>query len=268
MAADAVGTSDRVITERQLRMTYELTELVATEDLAFDELLRRSAEIVCRGMADICVIALLSPDGERLHPLGLASRDPTQRARLEADVQMIWDPPGRILDRAISTGDPAIYSPDELQDAIRGEPMRQGVVAKWKTSSAMVVAMRTAGDLVGVVTMTRQGGSPAFSDQDIPFVQAGADVLALAVANHHLREEAGRLRHPEGDALPNPRLRELTPRELEILRLIGEGLTSREIGERLYLSHRTIEWHRGRLAAKLDEHHRSDLIALGRTLRS
>ena len=43
----------------------------------------------------------------------------------------------------------------------------------------------------------------------------------------------------------------LTPREAEIFTLIGEGLTSKEIGERLYLSEHTVQAHRKRIALKL-----------------
>jgi DNA-binding NarL/FixJ family response regulator len=42
-----------------------------------------------------------------------------------------------------------------------------------------------------------------------------------------------------------------TARESEIFGLIGEGLTSKEIGSRLYLSEHTVQAHRKRLAAKL-----------------
>ena len=43
----------------------------------------------------------------------------------------------------------------------------------------------------------------------------------------------------------------LTPREAEVFALIGDGLTSREIGERLSISEHTVQTHRKRVAAKL-----------------
>ncbi len=49
----------------------------------------------------------------------------------------------------------------------------------------------------------------------------------------------------------DPRLSGLSPREREILALIGEGLTNRQIGERLFLSEKTIKNHISRLLAKL-----------------
>lgn len=46
-------------------------------------------------------------------------------------------------------------------------------------------------------------------------------------------------------------LDELSPREREILELVGEGLTNRQIGERLYLSEKTVKNNVSRLLAKL-----------------
>ncbi|ARH89638.1 MULTISPECIES: response regulator [Streptomyces] len=51
---------------------------------------------------------------------------------------------------------------------------------------------------------------------------------------------------PPADALSG-----LSPREREIVGLIGEGLTNRQIGKRLYLSEKTVKNHISRLLAKL-----------------
>lgn len=55
---------------------------------------------------------------------------------------------------------------------------------------------------------------------------------------------------PEEEREPDA-LSGLSPREREILVLIGEGLTNRQIGERLYLSEKTVKNHISRLLAKL-----------------
>jgi two-component system nitrate/nitrite response regulator NarL len=56
-----------------------------------------------------------------------------------------------------------------------------------------------------------------------------------------------------------PRLLEaLTPREIEILRLLAEGLTDREIGEALTISVRTVETHVSNILRKLEARNRAE----------
>ncbi|MFI9560219.1 ATP-binding protein [Nonomuraea endophytica] len=57
----------------------------------------------------------------------------------------------------------------------------------------------------------------------------------------------------------------LTAQELQIVQLAAEGLTNREIGERLYLSHRTIGAHLYRIFPKLGITSRAELNALMRS---
>jgi DNA-binding CsgD family transcriptional regulator len=44
---------------------------------------------------------------------------------------------------------------------------------------------------------------------------------------------------------------ELTPQELQIARMAGSGLSNREIGQQLYMSHRTVGAHLYRIFPKL-----------------
>jgi two-component system, NarL family, response regulator DevR len=60
-----------------------------------------------------------------------------------------------------------------------------------------------------------------------------------------------RLRGEESREAPQEALPGLTEREREILVLIGEGLTNRQIGRRLYLAEKTVKNHISRLLAKL-----------------
>ena len=61
----------------------------------------------------------------------------------------------------------------------------------------------------------------------------------------------GRQRGPDG----------LTARELEVLRLLAEGNSSRAIAEELVLSIRTVEWHIANIYAKTDTHSRAQATA-------
>ena len=54
----------------------------------------------------------------------------------------------------------------------------------------------------------------------------------------------------------------LTGSELRVLELVGEGLTYREIGERLFISRRTVETHIARVFDKLGVRSRAELAAL------
>lgn len=55
----------------------------------------------------------------------------------------------------------------------------------------------------------------------------------------------------------------LTPRELEVLQLLAEGLTNAQVGERLGLSARTIKTHVQNLLSKLDVPDRTGAVARG-----
>jgi len=77
------------------------------------------------------------------------------------------------------------------------------------------------------------------------------------------------LRSLIGEAQPAPagpakQAEDLTPREIDVLKLIVEGYTNRQIGEKLVLSVRTVEGHRANIADKLGVHSRVDLVRYAR----
>jgi DNA-binding NarL/FixJ family response regulator len=57
----------------------------------------------------------------------------------------------------------------------------------------------------------------------------------------------------------------VTTREMDVLVLLSEGLSNKEIAERLYLSHRPVERHVASLLAKTETRSRSQLIAIALT---
>ena len=69
-------------------------------------------------------------------------------------------------------------------------------------------------------------------------------------------------------AVNEARLRELsiTPREREILELIANGLSNREIAERLFVSENTVKTHSSRLFDKLSAKRRTQAVQIGKEL--
>ncbi len=78
------------------------------------------------------------------------------------------------------------------------------------------------------------------------------------------------IRVPAGSpfALNEARLRELaiTKRELEILQLIANGMSNREIAEKLFVSENTVKTHSSRLFDKLSAKRRTQAVQKGKEL--
>ena len=111
-----------------------------------------------------------------------------------------------------------------------------------------------------------------------PILQAGAVGYILKRARASELANAIRTVHLEGAYLPaevaHTVLNEivntnkthaseaslLTEREKEVMRLVAEGLSSREIAERLHLGAKTVETHRANIMEKVGVHNTVDLI--------
>jgi two-component system response regulator DevR len=91
-------------------------------------------------------------------------------------------------------------------------------------------------------------------------VKAGRSLLDPTVTERVMR----RLRTGEEQ---DPRLAGLTQRERDILDLIAEGLTNRQIGERLFLAEKTVKNYVSALLAKLGMQRRTQAAVLGSELK-
>lgn len=100
-------------------------------------------------------------------------------------------------------------------------------------------------DLVGAVRTVASG-------------QSLLDPQTTAAMLQRLREQA---------AKKDP-LASLTEQEKHILELIGEGLTNRQIGERLFLAEKTVKNYVSNLLTKLDMQRRTQAAALAARLKS
>ncbi|MFC1963541.1 response regulator [Chloroflexota bacterium] len=72
-----------------------------------------------------------------------------------------------------------------------------------------------------------------------------------------LVEEYQQKSTPEGEQDSYQRL---TDREREVLKLVAEGYTAREIADMMVLSQKTVEWYKTNLMSKLNIRNRTDLI--------
>ena len=86
-------------------------------------------------------------------------------------------------------------------------------------------------------------------------VAAGESLLDPAVTARVL----DRVRNPEGHQ--DPRLARLTPTEARILDMIAEGLTNREIGERVHLAEKTVKNYVSTILSKLQVSRRAEAAA-------
>ena len=77
-------------------------------------------------------------------------------------------------------------------------------------------------------------------------------VVAKAFVEDYQRGTPGR---EKGDPY-----RQLTGREREVLKLVAEGYTTKEIADLLVVSTKTVEGHKTNLMAKLDIHNKTDLV--------
>ncbi len=109
-------------------------------------------------------------------------------------------------------------------------------------ASGYVLKHAAAHELVTAIRAVAQGA--AFFSPEI----------ARTLANAYVG-----LRHQDESQPPTP-FDDLTSREREILQLVAEGYTNREIAEMLNISFKTVKTHRLHLMQKLELHDRGDLI--------
>jgi DNA-binding CsgD family transcriptional regulator len=148
----------------------------------------------------------------------------------------------------------------ELEGIVEGP--RVGVAARFAESlrdggaaqlASVSEEFERLGDLVAAVDAAAQAAL-AYRRQGLRGSALGCSIRAAALAEQ-CGASTSALRQAGG---PLP----LTDREREIVMLIGEGLSSREIAERLTLSVRTVEGHVYRAMLKTGTTSRDELAAL------
>jgi DNA-binding NarL/FixJ family response regulator len=130
------------------------------------------------------------------------------------------------------------------------------------------VLMLTTFDLDEYVFDALRAGASGFLLKDAPaaelvaavrVVAAGEALLAPSVTRRLIEDYATRAR----PALVRPAaLDSLTPRELEVLRLVAKGLSNAEIAGQLVVAEQTVKTHLGRIFTKLDLRDRAQAVVV------
>ncbi len=168
------------------------------------------------------------------------------------------------------------------------EPFRQRMEAKgWADERLKAIVLQAVAQyahsemdkatelLVEALTLAEPGGFiRLFVDEGIPMAQllletASHGVMPDYVAKLLAAFEAEKQKSEDKTSLPParrliesaPLIEALSQRELEILKLIAQGLSNREIGERLFLALDTIKGHNRKIFDKLQVQSRTEAIA-------
>ena len=136
-------------------------------------------------------------------------------------------------------------------------------------SLATAVVMLTTFDAQEYVYEALRIGASGFMLKDTPSdrlldavrVAAAGDALIAPSITRRLIEQFARGARPEPGGVPEA-LRELTERELDVLRLMARGLSNAEIAVELVLGENTIKTHVGRVLAKLALRDRVQAVVL------
>lgn len=155
-------------------------------------------------------------------------------------------------------------SPLALYDDLRGAAIAATFIERSARAVHCLAAAEALGERLGldtsipseraawesaVATARRAAGMPAFTTawatgRTLLPAQAIDQLLAIPIASAQQAASAT-----------------LSERELEVLRLLVAGQTDRAIGEALFISHRTVEFHVSRILAKLGANKRSGAVA-------
>lgn len=170
----------------------------------------------------------------------------------QGDVQVLGEASdGRAALRAAKDLAPQIVVLDVAMPGLNGIDACRQITAE---TSARVVALSMHDDREYVAAML-QAGAMAYVLKDcapeellaaVRAVAAGSRFLCSSLLDPVLADYADRLR-----ATDEPPAGGLTPRQREVLQLLAEGRTTREIAAALHLSVRTVEGHRSDLMKQL-----------------
>ena len=172
---------------------------------------------------------------------------------------------GRDALQLIATHHPDIAMLDISMPELNGLEVAERVAREFPDVRVIILSMHATSDYVlkamrvGASGYLLKGARLAELELAITAVARGEIYLSPAVAKHVIggyRDQASGAA-PAADAQAQERL---TARQREILQLIAEGKTTKEIAQVLTLSAKTVEMHRAQLMERLDIHDVAGLV--------
>jgi DNA-binding NarL/FixJ family response regulator len=155
-----------------------------------------------------------------------------------------------------------VAAPANLHDverALRARPDAVLVAAAVPPVDGSWAAGRRVLALDGLADADRAELRDAGADVVLPASRSLAAVVAAAIAPGPVAATAALVAFDEPDRRAPHRV--LTPRELQVICLIGRGLTGVEIAETLGVRPKTVENHKQRLFAKLDVQNQAHAVS-------
>ena len=202
-------------------------------------------------MADAAVVRVLLVDDQELARAGLRSI-----LRPVLGFEVVGEAAdGSEVPQAVRSCRPDVVVMDVRMPGVDGVEATRRLTAD-EADTPPVLVLTTFGE-DEVLAGALRAGAAGFCLKDAPVDDLARAVRAVAAGDAWIDPTvAGRvLATYRADAATNPdgrrRLESLTTRELEVLRLVGRGLSNTEIADRLIVGEGTIKTHIGRLFSKL-----------------
>ncbi|HEX8202318.1 MAG TPA: response regulator transcription factor [Isosphaeraceae bacterium] len=155
---------------------------------------------------------------------------------------------------------PDVVLMDIMMPELNGLDATAQVAARFPTVRVVILSMNASEEYVlqalhaGAAGYVLKNVAPAELEQAIREVARGEHYLSPAISKHVI---AAYLQRTGGGSGP---LERLSPRQREILQLVAEGNTSKDIARKLNLSVKTVETHRTQLMDALDVHDIAGLV--------
>lgn len=183
----------------------------------------------------------------------------------EPDIKVVGEAldGGEVLTMAGSLH-PDIILMDIAMPGMDGLEATRQIKDRWPEIGILVLTMHRSDEYFfemlkhGASGYVLKGADPGELIKAVRVVGQGEVYLHPSVAQKLLKDYLGRV----GEAIETDP--QLSPREKEILRLIAEGYTNKEIADKLVISPSTVYTHRGNLMEKLALNNRRELIQYAR----